>query len=406
METITIENVGPIKGVENLELNKVNVFIGPQSSGKSTIAKIISFCSWVEKKYIRDGLSLSLSRKEHYADWVRFEDLIKYHRLVNGYFSAESSFHYQGEQLSISRNTTTSITQNGLGIGMKMSGTRYNSKVQYIPAERNFVAVIPNLKKYAEERDSIQGFIDNWYEAKRKYDTGNPLDILKMGVRYYTHEDMDRLYLDKEGKEISLQIASSGLQSVVPLVTLADYTLRGIYNESRPMSVSEQDELAREYNKMVHQKQKNNDSIDSKDLEMLLNLILSKNYVNTKLIIEEPEQNLFPSTQRDLVYHLLQLINGERDHRLTITTHSPYILYALNNCMMAGLVYDKMRAEDQAKIKCQYAKIDPSKVSIYEIKEGYVDKIQRKNGLISSNYFDRKMKELMDDFYVMLNYYA
>jgi predicted ATPase len=60
---------------------------------------------------------------------------------------------------------------------------------------------------------------------------------------------------------------------------------------------------------------------------------------NSQFIIEEPELNLFPETQRDLVYYLLEKCSDQaREHRMTITTHSPYILYALNNCMMAGLV--------------------------------------------------------------------
>ena len=48
MTHIIIKNIGPIKEVE-LDLNKINVFMGPQCSGKSTIAKIISYCSWYEK---------------------------------------------------------------------------------------------------------------------------------------------------------------------------------------------------------------------------------------------------------------------------------------------------------------------------------------------------------------------
>ena len=46
MSKIKIENIGPIKNV-NFDLNKVNVIMGPQSSGKSTIAKIVSYCQWV-----------------------------------------------------------------------------------------------------------------------------------------------------------------------------------------------------------------------------------------------------------------------------------------------------------------------------------------------------------------------
>jgi len=393
MATLTIKNIGPIKSVENIELNKVNVFMGPQSSGKSTIAKIISYCTWVEKKYLRDGLP---NRPD-------INDLVKYHRLTNGYLCAESSFHYQSELMSLSWDTT-----NNFIMYLNPLNKRYNSKVLYIPAERNFVSVFSDIITYAKEWDSIRGLIDNWFEAKRKYDSNNRLEILELGVRYFSHNDSDKLYLDEEKKEISLQIASSGLQSVVPLLTLADYALRGIYAESKPMSVEEQDELVKEYNKMLQQKRENNDNIDSKDLELLLNLLLSKNYANSQLIIEEPEQNLFPSTQRDLMYHLLKLITGERDHRLTITTHSPYILYALNNCMMGYLVKEKMiQDEDYVGLKSLKSAINPTTVSVWQISDkGTVYRIQGEDKLIESNYFDTCMKEVMDDYYKMINYYG
>ena len=115
--------------------------------------------------------------------------------------------------------------------------------------------------------------------------------------------------------------------------------------------------------------------------------------------------NLFPETQRDLVYHLLNKCLEREGNRLTITTHSPYILYALNNCMMAGLVYDKMDEESKGRLKCDTSKISPSDVSIYEIQEGVVKRIQKEDGLIQDNYFDQQMGKLMDDFYLMLNYY-
>ena len=55
----------------------------------------------------------------------------------------------------------------------------------------------------------------------------------------------------------------------------------------------------------------------------------------SNIIVEEPELNLFPETQKDLIYDLLEMINSGRDH-LLMTTHSPYLLYALNNCMAGG----------------------------------------------------------------------
>lgn len=48
MKKLVIKNVGPIKNVE-FEINRINVFMGPQSSGKSTISKILCHCQWVEK---------------------------------------------------------------------------------------------------------------------------------------------------------------------------------------------------------------------------------------------------------------------------------------------------------------------------------------------------------------------
>lgn len=48
MSRLIVKNVGPIKSVD-IELKKVNIFMGPQSCGKSTLAKIISFCTWMEK---------------------------------------------------------------------------------------------------------------------------------------------------------------------------------------------------------------------------------------------------------------------------------------------------------------------------------------------------------------------
>ena len=66
MTTIKIRNIGPIKEVEEITLNRVNVFMGPQSSGKSTIAKIISYCTWVEKD-VATGQPLSYYTHSQHA---------------------------------------------------------------------------------------------------------------------------------------------------------------------------------------------------------------------------------------------------------------------------------------------------------------------------------------------------
>ena len=78
MQRVIIHNVGPVKDAD-IRLKKINVFIGPQSSGKSTVAKIIAFCSWLEKnKHELDGSNL-------FANSV-IDKMVSYHRM-EGYLS-------------------------------------------------------------------------------------------------------------------------------------------------------------------------------------------------------------------------------------------------------------------------------------------------------------------------------
>ncbi|MNE62273.1 hypothetical protein D3C80_1575430 [compost metagenome] len=126
---------------------------------------------------------------------------------------------------------------------------------------------------------------------------------------------------------------------------------------------------------------------------------------STNIILEEPEQNLFPSTQKSLIYFLLNAINKNEDHCLTLTTHSPYVLYAINNCIMANITREKINAKEIKDLHCISSQIAPDLISIYEIKDGKTEMIQQEDGLIGENFFDIKMKEVMDEFYTMLNHY-
>lgn len=47
-----------------------------------------------------------------------------------------------------------------------------------------------------------------------------------------------------------------------------------------------------------------------------------------EIFLEEPEANLFPPTQSNLVEWLLDMTRGEQPSNLFIATHSPYILNA------------------------------------------------------------------------------
>lgn len=423
MSTITIKNIGPIKKVVEISLNRINVFMGPQSSGKSTIAKIISFCTWVEK-----DVATSQSLSEYQENKTYFRERLESFHKIKGYFNSDSYIHYKSEVVDIVwENEECSISWVD-----KYAYKR--SKIAYIPSERNMV-ILPEARKSEFGNTNIRSFLFDWFEARKKYSNENNLSVLNLGVNYYYVEGSEEDHIRGNNNaeyDILLSNASSGLQSITPLIAMIEYLTKWIYDED---TISfEQDERKQRVNRIlvvekVLKPYYDKDNLPIDDLQKLVKSFNEKLHekeekavkyfeeckaisnslfktMNSQFIIEEPEQNLFPETQRDLVYYFLQKCLNKEGNRLTLTTHSPYVLYALNNCMMAGLVSDKMEANELSKLKCNQSKINPVDVSIYEIREGVVrGPIQGEDGLISDNYFDQKMKDLMDDFYLMLNYY-
>ena len=424
MSTITIKNIGPIKEVVEISLNRINVFMGPQSSGKSTIAKIISFCTWVEK-----DVATSQSLSEYQENKTYFRERLESFHKIKGYFSSDSYIHYKSEVVDIVwENEECSISWVD-----KYAYKR--SKIAYIPSERNMV-ILPEARKSEFGNTNIRSFLFDWFEARKKYSNENNLSVLNLGVNYYyvegSEEDHIRGNNNDAEYDILLSNASSGLQSITPLIAMIEYLTKWIYDEDtisfeqderkqrvnrilavekvlKPyydkddLPIGDIQELVNSFNEKLHEKEEK--AVEYFDDYKTISNSLFKT-TNSQFIIEEPEQNLFPETQRDLVYYFLQKCLNKEGNRLTLTTHSPYVLYALNNCMMAGLVSDKMEANELSKLKCNQSKINPVDVSIYEIREGVVrGTIQGEDGLISDNYFDQKMKDLMDDFYLMLNHY-
>lgn len=330
MSRLIINNIGPLKYVD-IELKTVNVFIGRQSSGKSTLAKIISFCSWLEKNNDRVRKSL--------LDGA-YKMLISYSRLSDAYFTHESSIFYEGENIVYAYNFSAPLpVSKGTEISWEpVIDTKevfgafivrtINPKVAYIPAERNFVSAVNNLSDYSEEDDNLQDFVNTWYKAKKKYTKSNALNLMGLHAKFFYQEsDMtDNILLDS-GEELPLTSASSGLQSVIPLLVLINWLSDGIYEEEKPFSPIEQEKIV-ELLKALPDGLK--DDKVKRLLERMTGFIKGYVYSHTQFIVEEPEQNLFPETQCELLNYLLAAINHGKGHRMVLTTHSPYVLNQLN----------------------------------------------------------------------------
>ncbi len=422
MAEIEIKNLGPIKEA-NLTLNKINVFIGPQSSGKSTISKIVSYCTWVEKDV---ATSQSLEKYENNVNHFK-EHLEKYHKL-NKYFLPDSYISYKSDVIEIECDA------NKFSIKWKSRYGYKRSKISYIPSERNMI-ILPEVRKVEFGDTNIRSFLFDWSDARKNYIKNEELPVLNLGVKYYYNENTDEDHIVKyqngNSYDILLSNASSGLQSITPLIGMVDYLTNRIYKQEEPISfelntrkrqvyqILLKEVILKEYYKNskkteeeqldeIKEKMKtNNDEELNKLFEVVDNIVkILFSTQNSQFIIEEPEQNLFPETQRDLVYYLLEKCL-DTEHRITITTHSPYILYALNNCMMGAVISDKLNEDEKKDFLSKNSWISPDKVNVFQIKDGILCSIKNpKTGTIDKHYFNGIMKEIMDEYIEMLSFYS
>lgn len=415
---LIIDNIGPIKHVE-LDLKRVNVIIGPQSAGKSCILKIACFCAWAEKRIqLEQG-------KNGFDDFSYVKDnFITFHKM-EGYIRAGSKISYSSDYLSF----FIDFDSEAFDLKWAASKKRYSyrrPRVSYIPAERNLVASIPNWFDVKMDSTNLKSFISDWTYAHKLCGDHSKLPILNLGVRYYYDQQSDRDYilLDNDQK-MNLENASSGLQSVIPMWVYLDYLFNKQYSPNEMLSSkteSENEEIAQhvydsKYKKAVKKAAENGELYfgkvgvtkrmfaskeDFEEFKTIVNAFTQTSHAD--IFLEEPEQNLFPLTQVELLYQLLKR-SAVREDGLFIATHSPYVLYALNNCMLGYLVKNKIPAElDNLKVH-KDSWINPKDVAVWELKDGgfssTVDTkfltLQDKEGLIRGNYFDRIMSQIMTD---------
>lgn len=378
MSRLIINNIGPLKHVD-VDLKTVNVFIGRQSSGKSTLAKIISFCSWLEKNNEKVHKCLVNGA---------YKMLNSYSRLSSAYFKKDSSIFYEGENIvyayNLPKDSALQLSKYTVDSWEHLNEKEFfghhlyrsvNPKVAYIPAERNFVSAVSNLLEYSEDDDNLQDFVNTWYKAKKKYTENDALSLMGLHAKFFYQESdlSDNVILDS-GEKLPLKSASSGLQSVIPLLVLINWLSDGIYEEEKPFSPSEQEKIV-EILKGLPEGLK--DDKIKRLVERMSGFIKGYVYSHTQFIVEEPEQNLFPETQCELINYLLASINHGKGHRMVLTTHSPYVLNQLNLLFKA---YDKNTTIDNASLNYE-------DTNVYAIENGELRDLKVQNAhLVDPEY--------------------
>lgn len=382
MRKLIIKNFGPVLSAK-LELKAVNLLIGEQSIGKSTIAKLITIMT--------DIFSLSMVIRTGHVGWI---DQLKNYGL-DIYNKDDYSIQYEWIEkdlhliLTITKdNAHTSFTHgktiitdqdriSTLLFGLKpiYHQEQYLSQIKaavedanvkepkelisslqqlvfnsiYIPAERNFFSffskALPALNLVRESiPQNLLRFSLDYQNAKSSY---GKYDSSLLNVSY-EYDGSDDYFTDHtSNQKYHLSYASSGIQSTMPLLLVLEYAVN-----------------KREYSSFV---------------------------------IEEPETNLFPDKQVALLRHILKTVNND-GRTLTITTHSPYLLSALNNSLFAGLMLKQCGEgikEELSKVIDKDCFLTPEECSVYSLGEsvngeGFYCKsvVDSETGMIDSNALD------------------
>ena len=412
MKHLIIRNIGPIEEV-SIPINKVNLFIGPQSSGKSTIAKILSFCFWLEK-YCVINQGGSLPDKDFME-----KKLISFHNM-NRYFKDNSYIKYEGKWIVFEYKSLDDFS-----ISFGDMRQAYMGKVAYVPSERNVVS-IPNISSLDMDENYIRGFVFDWLQIHRKFTSKNELNILDLGVRYFYDEEKGDILSDDKQKEISLSEASSGLQSVVPLIVYLFYATQWIYEHEMDISFDKYSALQKAFLKSIDTEGKMDDAklkvalsnaavrkVVNRVLERLSQGVVDESLVQvkdsmdllskphyTKLILEEPELNLFPLTQYELVKQVVKNLDFERGDELVITTHSPYIMTSFNNLIQAGnAIAEGKTKESIVEVLGGNCSLDFQLVYAWAVSDGYVKSINDEEfQLLSTDALDEASVKIGNDF--------
>lgn len=395
-----VHNFGPISEMR-IELKPFMVFIGDQGTGKSTITKLLSIFrdfKWLglndKKKQLKvfadygiinyfkedtilefrneyvivkisgKGEKLSISDigdvgiKDMQNKTSEFEKFRKIYpdakTLID---SIESSDNFKNEMDDKMREAIMTTLKEGVTkLYQDFRDLDNISDVVYFPAERNFASVIDNsihnlLINHISIPYLLKKFLALYETAKKETER---YEVPYLNLTYEQTGNPECIRID-DNKYLRLRECSSGAQSTLPLLMVMD-------NELKEKGFG---------------------------------------YV----VVEEPEQNLFPENQRFLLNFIVSCFN-KKEHKtnMAISTHSPYMLSILNNCILADLIVKKNpeAKENVEEIMPSEYHLSADDVAVYALdntgEEYCKSVVDPDTKLISANFLDSVSETISSDF--------
>lgn len=374
-EKLIIKNFGPIKSVE-LELGRFNVLIGEQATGKSTVAKVLAVCRYFS--YVFGNSNMHKPFTVGLEAWGLSEALREgsyiYYKCNHYSFSIENKTkkipQFRDPQKILEATLTSLSPEFSKLLPENYESTHefgmwafpvsfYQNEVAkvmdnpfYLPTERGLQSI------FSLGKSTIQNISDSLFNQFARMD-----QIVRLFKADTTIEPLNIIYKNEDGKGyirknnedtfFSLYNAASGYQSTIPIVLLIKY-----YNETRKKKKT--------------------------------------------FIIEEPEQNLFPTAQYELIKFFADKI--KYNNGFLLTTHSPYILSSLNNLMYAYTV-GQNNHEDGNKIIEEKYWVNPDEVSAYQLlTDGTcVNILDKEERMIESDKIDEVSRIINKEFDDLMN---
>ncbi len=398
MRRIEIHNFGPIKEAF-IEVKKVTVFMGNQGSGKSTAAKLISTFAWFEKFLFKFSMTIKQPRRKLKYDFRKY---LEFHRIEN-YLKDDTEIIYYGDCYK-----RIAYKNGKIYVSNPPSNKFLLPKITYFPAERNFISSIKKSKESNEFKlwsQSLQEFKEIFQEAKENLKNGSTFLLPISGTSIEYNQLNDILYVKGEDYKIPLSDSASGFQSFVPMYVVAEY-LSKITKKELEMNNSEREMFIQQSTDIL----KNPNYTREQKNILLSRLVGGINIQSVFNIIEEPEQNLFPSSQRSMFFELLKFNNSSANNSMIITTHSPYMVGNMTLAIKAAELYNNVSNNDVrnkiASIVPEMSSINANDVVIYEFddKTRTISVLEHQNGLPSDNdYLNSALGDTNDLFCDLLD---
>jgi len=326
---------------------------------------------------------------------------LRYQR-IDHYLKRESEIEYQGKALYFT-------FQNGrLTISWALSSDYALPKIMYVPAERNFLAVVDRPDKLRSLPLPLYTFLDEYDSSRNLYSTGIEMPIGKIQFRYDKQNKLAHIFDKKEGYELRLSEAASGFQSTIPLYLVTRYLVENLGKE-KDVSIKEMSLEEQRKQDKIKARIKNDRKINAPQREMRFKFLeaLPSAFIN---IVEEPEQNLFPTSQQQILFSLLEFNNKNEGNKLIITTHSPYLLVYLTLCVEANRLQQKANTNDiKSKLNAivpLQSTVEGNNLVVYQLDEinGTIEKLKNYKGLPSDeNKLNDGLAEANDEFSKLLD---